>query len=577
MAFTKIHGLRLANNGYVENLVVESLATDPASPAVGRIWFNSTDKVYKANFDGVVNTFASKEDLASTAANKGLSLIGYAGQTGAHGQFSVAATDAESALDSIVSEIDSVKDSLSSGTGALQTEVDTIEGSVGLGTDGAFVAWTGTNYLNSATSIVGGISALDTTIKTNDDLKVSKAGDSMTGALGMGGNKITNVATPDDDTDVANKLYVDSVAQGLVVKEPCRVATTATDGNLSLSGLATTIDGVTLVAGDRVLVKNQTNAVENGIYVAAADAWSRAVDFDGTPTSETKSGAFTFVAEGTLNDNAGFVLATNDPITIGTTELQFVQFSGAGQILAGVGLTKTGNTLDVNVGQGIEVDGSDNLQVKLDGSTLARSASGIKVADTYLDAVNTELTNIETGAGLNTDGTYTPTTVGTTYIDDATSLMNADVQLDAAIKTVADDLAAIGTGSLTTMQTEIDTMEGALGLGTDGSLVAWTTPNYFATNATHAAAIAALDTKVKDIATTFVYKSAVADGGTGPATAHTVTHNFNTEIVEVQVWVKDDDGKYKGDLVGVTVSSANAVLIDLTESRDVRVIVRKGE
>jgi hypothetical protein len=108
------------------------------------------------------------------------------------------------------------------------------------------------------------------------------------------------------------------------------------------------IDGVTLVEGDRVLLKDQSTASENGIYVAVASgagAASRATDADSS--AEVTTGMFTFVSEGTVNADNGFVLTTNDTITLGTTGLTFVQFSGAGQITAGFGLTKSGNTLDV--------------------------------------------------------------------------------------------------------------------------------------------------------------------------------------------------------------------------------------
>jgi len=146
---------------------------------------------------------------------------------------------------------------------------------------------------------------------------------------------------PASAQDVATKAYVDSVLQGLDVKQSVKVATTA---NITLSGLQT-IDGISLSTGDRVLVKNQTNAAENGIYVANSGAWTRATDAD-TATKLT-SGMFVFVEQGTVNKDSGWVLTTDGPVTLGTTSLTFVQFSGAGQITVGAGLTKTGNFIDV--------------------------------------------------------------------------------------------------------------------------------------------------------------------------------------------------------------------------------------
>ena len=162
-----------------------------------------------------------------------------------------------------------------------------------------------------------------------------------TGSVDVSSKKITNLAAPTGDSDAATKAYVDAVKQGLDIKDSVRGATTA---NVTLSGTQT-IDGVSLVAGDRVLVKNQTTGGDNGIYVVAAGAWSRSVDADSS--AKVTTGLFAFVSEGTVNGDSGWVLTTNDAITLGTTALAFTQFSGAGQVTAGDGLTKTGNTLNV--------------------------------------------------------------------------------------------------------------------------------------------------------------------------------------------------------------------------------------
>jgi hypothetical protein len=151
--------------------------------------------------------------------------------------------------------------------------------------------------------------------------------------------------TPTDDAHAATKAYVDAARSGLDVKQSVRAATTT--AVLLASGLENndTLDGVTLVTGDRVLVKNQGTASENGIYVVqASGAAVRATDFDGT--GEVSGGAFTFVEEGTLNADSGWVVTSNGAITVGTDAITWVQFSGAGQITAGNGLTKSGNTID---------------------------------------------------------------------------------------------------------------------------------------------------------------------------------------------------------------------------------------
>lgn len=191
-----------------------------------------------------------------------------------------------------------------------------------------------------------------------------KAGGTMTGALTLSGD-------PSSNLHAATKQYVDGLIQGINAKASVRVATTA---NITLSGTQT-IDGIALVAGDRVLVKNQSTASQNGIYVVAASTWSRAADAN---TWDELVSLFTFVEEGSQWHDTGWVCSNDAGGTLETTAVGFYQFSSAGVIEAGLGLTKTGNTIAVGAGNGIELD-STAVHVKLDGSTLARSASGLKV------------------------------------------------------------------------------------------------------------------------------------------------------------------------------------------------------
>lgn len=163
------------------------------------------------------------------------------------------------------------------------------------------------------------------------------------GIVDAGGKRVGNAATPTQSSDLATKAYVDSLSNGLDVKQSVRAATTS---NITLSNTQT-IDGVALSAGNRVLVKDQTIGSENGIYVVSLTAWTRATDFDNTPDIEVSPGTFFFVEEGTTQADNGYVVSNDTAITIGTTAIVFSQFSGAGQITAGAGLTKSGNTLDV--------------------------------------------------------------------------------------------------------------------------------------------------------------------------------------------------------------------------------------
>ena len=150
----------------------------------------------------------------------------------------------------------------------------------------------------------------------------------------------TIATTPTASTDIANKLYVDTVAQGLDAKASCVAATTA---DITLSG-AQTIDGVSVVAGNRVLVKNQTLSQNNGIYLCAAGSWTRATDAD---TWDELTSAFTFIEQGTVNADTGYVCTANAGGTLGTTALPWSQFSGAGTFTAGTGLTLTGSVFSL--------------------------------------------------------------------------------------------------------------------------------------------------------------------------------------------------------------------------------------
>lgn len=153
--------------------------------------------------------------------------------------------------------------------------------------------------------------------------------------------------TPTDAAHAATKGYVDAARAGLDVKQSVRAATTGPVNIASDLENGDTLDTtVTLATGDRVLVKNQTTASENGIYVVqASGAAVRATDFDGA--GEVSGGAFTFVEEGTVNADSGWVVTSNGPITVGSDPIEWAQFSGAGQVIAGDGLTKSGNTLNV--------------------------------------------------------------------------------------------------------------------------------------------------------------------------------------------------------------------------------------
>jgi len=229
-----------------------------------------------------------------------------------------------------------------------------------------------------------------------------------------GGN--AKVATPTDSAHIATKGYVDAARQGLDVKQSVRVATTAAVNLATDLQTGDVIDGVTLAAGDRVLVKNQVSGSENGIYVAVASGTAlRSSDANGTiDTGELKPGTFAFVEEGTVNSDKGFVVSTNGTITIGSTAIAWTQFSGAGSFTAGDGISQSGNTINVNVVAGrTEITGD-----------------AVDIASTYVgQSTITTLGTITTGTW---DATTVAVTAGGTGAETA-----ADARTNLGIKTTA--------------------------------------------------------------------------------------------------------------------------------------------
>jgi hypothetical protein len=182
-----------------------------------------------------------------------------------------------------------------------------------------------------------------------------------TSAVDLNNQKITNLTDPTNPQDAANKRYVDAAVVGIDWKASVRAATTAAITLATGLENGDTLDGVTLATGDRVLVKNQTDATENGLYVVAVSgAPTRSSDAD--TAAEITASFAVFVEEGTVNADSGWTLTNNGTITVGTSELSFTQFTGLGQITAGDGLTKTANTLNVVPGDGLLVT-ADSVKI----------------------------------------------------------------------------------------------------------------------------------------------------------------------------------------------------------------------
>lgn len=243
---------------------------------------------------------------------------------------------------------------------------------------------------------------------TDGDVVIDPNG---SGVVDVNTSIIRNVTDPVQAQDAATKAYVDATSSGLDVKGACLYATAAalpavTYANGS-SGVGATltananaalsVDGASPSVGNRILVKDQASGLQNGVYTVTATGsgsavfvLTRATDYD--TSAEITDGTFFFVQQGTANADNGYVMTTNGTVTVGTTAISFDQFSGAGQITAGAGLTKTGNTIDIGAGTGITVNAND-----------------IQVSATY--AGGTSITTL----GTVTTGAWNATAIGSQY------------------------------------------------------------------------------------------------------------------------------------------------------------------
>jgi hypothetical protein len=286
----------------------------------------------------------------------------------------------------------------------------------------------------------------------------------FTAPQSMGSQKLTSLADPTAATDAATKNYVDNVAQGLAPKQSVRALATA---NITLSGTQT-VDGVALSAGDTVLCIAQTTGSQNGSYTVAAGAWTRTPDF-ADPNDAVRS-PYWFVGEGTANAGSGWVMTTPLPYTIGTTALAFTQFTGAGEVIAGNGLQKSGNTLSINTAVTVDLSTAQTLSNK---SIAATQLTGTLPAAQF-PALTGDVTNTagslattiapaavtlakmatlpaNTVIGNITGSTATPTAVSTVSSPTPSTVMIRDASANIQVNNVVENLTATPTsaGTLT--------------------------------------------------------------------------------------------------------------------------------
>jgi len=341
------------NKNELQNAVIQNLATAPATPLAGQVYYNTVDnQLYIYN--------GTRWEVAGNAVQSGLlsarpaagsvdtGTIYYATDNYLFYYSDGSTWQQTNAFGNVVTET-SYGQASGNGTATNYARADHTHGTPALGTATP----------NAIAGVTGSAGSATTPSKEDHTHAFTPAAD-----LSMAGFKLTNVATPAADTDAANKGYVDSVAQGLDTKASV-VAATTTNGTLATAfANGQVVDGVTLATNDRILIKNQTDATANGIYtVNASGAPTRSTDMN--VGSEFPS-AYVFVEQGTVNADTGWVCTNNAPVTLGSTNITWTQFSGAGTYTANNGVVLNGSVFSFapESGKGLQT-GASGAAIKL--------------------------------------------------------------------------------------------------------------------------------------------------------------------------------------------------------------------
>jgi hypothetical protein len=429
----------------------------------------------------------------------------------------------------------------------------------GTGTNTALLTLTGRNAGAAATSTITASSTgqltYNTAGTTSHILTIGGTAKLTVGNTTIDVNtlRITGVVDPTGAQDVATKNYVDGVSAGLDAKGSVRAATTAAGTLASSFANGSAIDGVTLATGDRILIKDQAAAQENGIYtVNASGAPTRATDVD---SWAEVPGAYTWVEQGTVNADTGWVSTANAGGTLNTTAMPWTLFSSATALIAGAGLNKTGNTIDVvATGSGISVNADDialSSALQADHTLISGATAGM-VAHTGANTV----------ANRTITGTANRVTI--TNGDGAAGNPTVDIHASYVGQNTITTLGTIGTGVWN--GTTIGTTYGGTGVSnpTTNALVvgagasAMTTILATATAGTNYIFGTGVNSAVP-AAKPFQFATNVGDGS---STSITVTHNLGTKDVIVQVY--DNTTPFAQVEVDVEHTSTTAVTIRFT-------------
>lgn len=327
-----------------------------------------------------------------------------------------------------------------------------------------FIGPAGTPFYANINPNQSGLHITNSTIDSTTIGATTPSSGVFTSIYGTTGQIATS---PVANIDIANKLYVDTIAQGLAPKQACKVATT---GNITLSGLQTLDTTYTIVSGDRVLVKNQSNSAENGIYIASSGAWTRSVDMD--VWSEVP-GAYTVILNGATEGSTSWVTTAPDTGTIGVTSMPWVQFSGVSSYFAGTGLNLIANTFSIaNTGVTANTYGSASsvpvLAVNAQGQITSVTNTSISLNANQITSGILDVVRGGTGQSSYTDGQLLiGNSVGNT-LTKATLTANTGISITN------------GNGSIGITNTAPDQIVSLTGAGT--TVVTGTYPNFTITS-----------------------------------------------------------------------------------------------
>jgi len=416
-ATTNVHGILdtadLATQQYVNDAVSNAEVDQSTLAGIGIDWSGT-----QFDIDSTVVTL----DDTQTLTNKTISTANNTITVEVADVSDLTATAAElNTLDGITADVNelNVLDGITSSTAELNI------------LDGVTATASEINILDGATLTVAELNYVDgvtSSIQTQLDDKLSKTGGTMTGDITLAG-------MPTQALHAATKSYVDAVTEGLHIHASCVAATTS---NVSISTdleVGDVVDGVTLAEGDRVLVKAQTNAAQNGIYVVqASGAALRASDFN--EPQEVDGGDFVFVTGGTLHDNTGWVQTTTNVVTIGTDPIVFTQFSGAGTYTAGTGLDLDGTVFSIDTATTVDVSTAQTLTNK----TISAANNTLTIATTDLTDVTASAAELNildgvtaTALELNVLDGITASTTELNYVDGVTSAIQTQLDSKAPI------------------------------------------------------------------------------------------------------------------------------------------------